>query len=85
MTVTKKDLKKNIEHTNVSYTVESFGKKLVELRNENNLTQAGSAEKIGISRNALSMYERFERCPSIVHTYLGHFWKFQFFLQIQLV
>lgn len=65
MTVTKKDLKKNIEHTNVSYTVESFGKKLVELRNENNLTQAESAEKIGISRNALSMYERFERCPSI--------------------
>lgn len=65
MTVTKKDASKKTNRQNVSYTSESFGQKLVELRNENNLTQAESAEKIGISRNALSMYERCERCPSI--------------------
>lgn len=65
MTVTKKDSSKKTNRQNVSYTSESFGQKLVELRNENNLTQAESAEKIGISRNALSMYERCERCPSI--------------------
>ena len=65
MNVTKKNTTKNTKHPNVSYTAESFGKRLVELRNEHNLTQAESAEKIGISRNALSMYERCERCPSI--------------------
>lgn len=65
MTVTKKDIQKNQKRTNVSYTAESFGEKLVELRNENNLTQAESAKLIGITRNTLSMYERNERCPNI--------------------
>lgn len=57
MHVTKKD--------NISYTVESFGKKLIELRIEKGITQAESAQLIGITRNSLSMYERGERCPNI--------------------
>lgn len=65
MDVTKKDKSNNKIPPNVSYTVESFGKKLIELRNERGITQAESAEMIGISRNALSMYERCERCPNI--------------------
>lgn len=65
MTVTKKDNSNNSTHTNVSYTTKSFGEKLIELRNEKGITQSESAEMIGISRNALSMYERCERCPNI--------------------
>jgi len=48
-----------------SYTIQKFGQRLVELRNERGLSQQQSAELIGISRNTLSMYERCERCASI--------------------
>ena len=48
-----------------SYTTTAFGQKLVELRNENKLSQEESANRIGISRNTLSMYERGERCANI--------------------
>jgi|GEM_PF-2216446 len=48
-----------------SYTMQNFGKRLIELRNENKLSQQQSADLIGISRNTLSMYERGERCASI--------------------
>lgn len=65
MTVTKKGQKKCKDITTVSYTVKSFGEKLIELRNERGITQAESAELIGITRNSLSMYERGERCPNI--------------------
>lgn len=65
MNVTKKDKKKRKDSYSVSYTVESFGEKLIELRNERNITQTESAELIGITRNTLSMYERCERCPNI--------------------
>lgn len=77
MKVTKKD-GKNILDGNVSipkknttkkkdqtYTIQMFGQRLVELRNERNLSQQQSADLIGISRNTLSMYERCERCASI--------------------
>ena len=61
------DINKTVskKQNNVSYTVESFGEKLVALRNERGLTQAESAGLIGITRNSLSMYERCERCPNI--------------------
>ena len=61
------DINKTVskKQNNVSYTVESFGEKLVALRNERGLTQAESANLIGITRNTLSMYERGERCPNI--------------------
>ncbi|CUO05018.1 HTH-type transcriptional regulator immR [[Eubacterium] contortum] len=65
MDVTKKGSKNLEKHANVSYTVKSFGEKLIELRNERHLTQAQSAKLIGITRNTLSMYERNERCPNI--------------------
>lgn len=65
MNVTKKSKNKSKKTTNVSYTVESFGKKLIELRNEKGITQEESAKLIGITRNSLSMYERGERCPNI--------------------
>lgn len=65
MNVTKKSPKNTKETANVSYTVKSFGEKLIELRNERGITQAESAELIGITRNTLSMYERGERCPNI--------------------
>lgn len=65
MDVTKKSIKNLTKQTNVSYTVKSFGEKLVQLRNEKGITQAESAELIGITRNTLSMYERNERCPNI--------------------
>lgn len=65
MNVTKRSKKKAEKTTNVSYTVKSFGEKLIELRNEKGITQAESAELIGITRNSLSMYERGERCPNI--------------------
>ena len=65
MTVTKKSQTKCKDTTTVSYTVKSFGEKLIELRNERGITQAESAELIGVTRNSLSMYERGERCPNI--------------------
>ena len=65
MDVTKKNIKNFTRQANVSYTAKSFGEKLVELRNEKKITQAESAELIGITRNTLSMYERNERCPNI--------------------
>lgn len=77
MKVTKKD-RHHTENVNIpiqdtnllkkkdqTYTVQMFGKRLVELRNERNLSQQQSADLIGISRNTLSMYERCERCASI--------------------
>ncbi|PWJ49155.1 helix-turn-helix transcriptional regulator [Faecalicatena contorta] len=65
MDVTKKSIRNTTKTTNVSYTAKSFGRKLIELRNEKDITQADSAELIGITRNTLSMYERNERCPNI--------------------
>ena len=65
MTVTKKSQTKCKDTTTVSYTVKSFGEKLIELRNERGITQAESAKLIGVTRNSLSMYERSERCPNI--------------------
>lgn len=65
MIVTNKGIKKTDRTSNVSYTVKSFGEKLVELRNEKGITQAESAELIGITRNSLSTYEHGTRCPSI--------------------
>ena len=39
MTVTKKSQTKCKDATTVSYTVKSFGEKLIELRNERGITQ----------------------------------------------
>lgn len=65
MSVTKKSRNELEKTANISYTTKSFGEKLVALRNNKKLTQAESAELIGITRNSLSMYERAERCPNI--------------------
>lgn len=42
-----------------------FGKRIVELRTEKNITQAELAKAIGISRSALALYETEKREPSI--------------------
>lgn len=42
-----------------------FGKRIVELRKKQGLTQAGLAKAIGISRSALSLYEIEKREPDI--------------------
>lgn len=55
----------NKEKKEQSYTMQYFGERLIELRNERKLSQQQSADLIGISRNTLSMYERGERCASI--------------------
>ncbi|WP_059105918.1 helix-turn-helix domain-containing protein [Shouchella shacheensis] len=40
-----------------------FGDRIAQLRNKQNLTQAGLADKIGISRASLSHYEKSRREP----------------------
>ena len=42
-----------------------FGKRIVELRKRQGLTQAELARSIGISRSALSLYEIKKREPDI--------------------
>ncbi|MGI5892176.1 MAG: helix-turn-helix domain-containing protein [Bacillota bacterium] len=39
--------------------------RLVQLRKKNNLSQEALAEKLGISRQAISKWERAEACPDI--------------------
>lgn len=47
-------------------TLESFGKHLKLLREENKLSQEALADKLGISKGALSYYEHEKRTPDII-------------------
>lgn len=44
---------------------ETLAERLFRLRNENGLTQEAAAEKIGISRVALTRYENGQRMPKM--------------------
>jgi len=44
-------------------TVMKFNERLKELRERRGLSQADFADKIGVSKSAISMYERGERTP----------------------
>lgn len=45
--------------------LESFGKRLRELRQESGLNQIQLAEKLGVSRGSISFYENAERMPDL--------------------
>lgn len=44
-----------------------FGKRLKELRIQNNLTQEQFAQKTGLHKNYIGMVERGERNPSLIN------------------
>jgi len=52
-----------------------FGKRLKELRLEKGLTQAALAEKLGLSKPVISMYENGKRIPEYNFELIRKFFK----------
>ncbi|MCL2177265.1 MAG: helix-turn-helix domain-containing protein [Firmicutes bacterium] len=49
------------------YTIEKFGKRLLELRKEKGLTTRQLADKLGFSQTAISNWENLNREPSLTY------------------